>query len=123
MITPAATAVDQIYKIGDNIEFAWNYTSLLVPPKNVDIYVSCKSNQATYPIATNARFEPTGRVVWNTSAEKDGPNALFTETYTLVIHDAAVDITDPAQPGHLQAFQQFYFGMYIPRPYTPFAGK
>lgn len=122
MITPAATARDEYYKIGDNVEFAWNYTSLLVPPKQVNVLVSDKSNQATYTLANNVTFKPTGRVVWNTSQDEEGPNALRTEFYTLVIHDAAEDVTAPAEPGHLVTFQDFTFGMYIPRPYTPWPG-
>ena len=40
------------------------------------------------------------------------------ETYTLVIHDAAKSVTATAQAGYLGTYNQFTFGMYLPQPYT-----
>lgn len=119
MITPAPIAPAEYYKIGDNIEFAWNYTSLLADPKAIDIFVSCDANKATYPISNNATFEPTGRVVWNTSADETGSAPLLTETYTLVIHDVDEDVTAVPQAGHLAVYNQFHFGMYLRQTYVP----
>lgn len=124
MITPAATAVvTEYYKIGDNVEFAWNYTSLLATPSAVDVLVSCSANQATYTIQSNTTFKPTGRVIWNTSAEEGGSAPLLTESYTLVIHDVEADVTEPPKPGHLAVYNQFHFGMYLKQSYTPRAGR
>lgn len=119
MITPAPLAAAEYYKIGDKVEFVWNYTTLLVPPKAVDVLVSCNANQATYTITSNATFEPTGSVIWDTKKYAEGQGNLITETYTLVIYDAAEEITAVPQPGHLGTFNSLRFGMYIRRPYLP----
>lgn len=124
MITPAATAVvTEYYKIGDNVEFAWNYTSLLATPSAVDVLVSCSANQATYTIQGNTTFKPTGRVIWNTSADESGSAPLLTESYTLVIHDVEADLTAAPKAGHLAAYSQFHFGMYLKQSYTPRSGR
>lgn len=101
------------------MEFAWNYTSLLAPPNAIDIFVTCNANKATYTISNNATFEPTGRIVWNTSADQTGSAPLLTETYTLVIHDADQDVTAIPQAGHLAVYNQFHFGMYLRQTYEP----
>ncbi|KAL9104729.1 MAG: hypothetical protein Q9163_000341 [Psora crenata] len=122
MITPSALATASYYKIGvDSVSFAWNYTSLSVTPDHIDVYVTCTANQATYTLASNASFEETGSVVWDTRPDQTGTAPLLTETYTLVIHDAAKDVTDVASAGHLGKFDQLSFGMYIPQQYTPLA--
>lgn len=124
MITPAATAaVAEYYKIGDNVEFAWNYTSLIATPTGIDVLVSCSANQATYTIQRNTTFKPTGRVVWDTSADVNGSAPLLTESYTLIIHDVEADVTENPKPGHLAAYNQFHFGMYLKQSYTPKAGR
>ncbi|KAL8715057.1 MAG: hypothetical protein Q9220_001014 [cf. Caloplaca sp. 1 TL-2023] len=123
MITPSALAQTSYYKVGDDVTFAWNYTSLSVKPSRIDVYVSCQANSATYTISNNATFEPTGTVVWDTKPEASGTAPLLTETYTLVIHDASKDITAIPVAGHLGAYNQFQFGMYTPQPYTPLSGK
>ncbi|KAL9129190.1 MAG: hypothetical protein Q9217_002294 [Psora testacea] len=120
MVTPSALAASTYYKIGvDSVSFAWNYTSLSVTPDKIDILVTCTANQATYTLASNASFEETGSVVWDTRPDETGTAPLLTETYTLVIHDAAKDVTDVASAGQLGKFNQFSFGMYIPQQYTP----
>lgn len=124
MITPATTAaVPTYYKIGDNVEFAWNYTSLIASPTAIDVLVACGANQATYTLQSNTTFEPTGRVVWNTSADESGSAPLLTETYTLVIHDVDADVTENPKPGHLAVYNQYHFGMYLKQAYTPRNGR
>ena len=123
MLTPSALAQTTYYKVGDYVSFAWNYTSLLVTPSKIDVYVSCSANSATYTISNNASFAPTGNVVWDTSPDATGTAPLLTETYTLVIYDAAEAATAVAGPGHLGVSNQLMFGMYIPQKYTPLAGK
>ena len=122
LLTPAALAQTTYYKIGDSVSFVWNYTSLSVTPSNVDILVTCTANSATYTISSNASFASTGSVVWDTAPDETGTAPLLTETYTLVIHDAAKDVTQVADAGHLGTFNQYAFGMYIRQNYTPRAG-
>ena len=118
LITPAPLAPAEYYKIGDKVEFAWNYTSLLASPTGINILVSCNGNKATYTISNNATFESTGRVTWDTAHETGSPS-LLTETYILIIHDADAAVTDLPQPGHLAPYNQFRFGMYLKQPYVP----
>lgn len=119
MITPAPLAAAEYYKIGDKVQFVWSYTSLPIPPKAIDVLVSCTANQATYTVASNATYEPTGTVIWDTKKDADGQGNLITETYTLVIHDAAEEITAVPEPGHLGTFNSLRFGMYLRKPYLP----
>lgn len=123
MITPSAIAQPSYYKVMDHVTFAWNYTSLSVKPARIDAFVSCAANSATYTLLNNATFEPTATVVWDTNAQPSDTAPFLTETYTLVIHDASKDLTAVPVAGHLGKFDQFYFGMYIPQPYTGLSGK
>ena len=123
MLTPNSLAQTTYYKVSDYVTFGWNYTSLSVKPSKIDVYVTCAVNSATYTLATNETFEPTGKIVWDTKPDATGTAPLLTETYTLVIHDAAKDVTAIPQAGHLGAYQQFQFAMYTPQPYTALAGK
>lgn len=123
MLTPSALAQTTYYKIGDFVSFAWNYTSLSIPPSRVDVLVSCTANSATYTLKSNASFEKTGSVVWDTSPDITGTAPLLTETYTLVIYDAQKAITDVATAGKLGVTNDYRFGMYIPQKYTPLSGE
>ena len=119
MITPAPLASDQFYKIGDKVSFIWSYTGLQIPPKAIDVLVSCTANQATYTIASNMTYEPTATVVWDTRKDRAGQENLITEKYTLVIHDADEEITAVPQPGELGISRTLQFGMYIRKEYVP----
>lgn len=120
MITPNAIAGPTYYKIGEYVTFGWNYTSLLVSPSAIDIFASCSINSQLYPIATNQSVGPTGAVTWDTGEyQATATIPLLTETYTLVIYDAARDITSIPSAGYLDTFDQYTFGMYTPQPYTP----
>lgn len=123
MITPAATAAASYYKIEDYVTFAWNYTSLSVTPSAIDILASCSANDATYTIALNQSVSgATGAVTWDTGAyQSTATIPLLTETYTLIIHDAAKAVSAVASAGYFATYEQFTFGMYIPQPYTPIA--
>ena len=123
MLTPSALAAASYYKIGDQVTFGWNYTSLVVTPTAIDILVSCSANSATYTLSNNASVGPTGAVVWDTKLDATGSAPLLTETYTLVIHDASKDVTAVASAGYLGSYRQFTFGMYVPQQYTPLSGK
>ena len=120
MITPNAMSPASYYKIKDYVTFAWNYTSLSSTPSYIDILASCSANQATYTIAMNATVQETQTVVWDTGAyQANATIPLLTETYTLIIHDAAKDVSATAGAGYLGTQNQVRFGMYSPQPYTP----
>ena len=110
------------YKIGDTVTFAWNYTSLSVTPSKIDVIVSCSANSATYTLASNASFDKTGSILWDTQPDETGTAPLLTETYTLIVHDAQKAVSAQAEAGHLGSYNQFMFGMYIPQSYTPRSG-
>jgi len=120
MLTPAAVAPSQYYRIGEYVTFAWNYTSLSVTPTAIDVLASCSLNSQLYTIALNQSVQPTGAVTWDTGEyQATASIPLLTETYTLVIYDASEDITSTPQAGYLAVQDQFQFGMYSPQPYTP----
>lgn len=120
MVTPAAIAPAQYYKIGDHVTFAWNYTSLSVTPSAIDILASCSLNNQLYTIALNQSVEPTGAVTWDTGDyQATASIPLLTDHYTLVIYDAAVETTAAPRAGYLAVQNQFQFGMYVPRLPTP----
>jgi hypothetical protein len=122
-ITGSATnSKASYYKIADQITFAWNYTSLSRNPSAVDVLATCTANNALYTIAANETWEQMQTIVWDTGAyQSTGTIPLLTETYTLIIHDAAKDVSATASPGYLGTWKQFTFGMYSPQPYTPMA--
>lgn len=114
----------QYYKIGDFVTFAWNYTSLLATPTAINIMATCTENNQLYTLAANQTIgNSTGAVTWDTgSYQATAASApLLTETYTLIIYDAASSISATAQAGYLAVYNQFTFGMYSPQPYTPLA--
>ncbi len=128
MITPNVFAGPQYYKIAtepgkDFLTFAWNYTSLSMTPSAIDILASCSQNSATYTIALNASITgPTQEVTWDIGKyQATATQPLLMATYTLIIHDAAADVTEQPRAGYLGTQSQFTFGMYIPQPYTPIA--
>ncbi|KAI9853136.1 MAG: hypothetical protein M1824_001527 [Vezdaea acicularis] len=117
MVTPAATSGSQYYKVGDQITFGWNFTSLSATPSAVDVFATCTSQAYTYTLASNQSIGSTA-VTWDTGAvPTDHP--LLTDTYTLIIFDAASGVSATAQAGYLAVFDSFSFGMYTPQPYTP----
>lgn len=119
MITPNALTT-KYYKIQDYITFAWNYTSLSVTPSAIDIMASCSKNQETYTLAMNVSVQETQSFTWDTGAfQASATVPLLTETYTLLVYDAAGAVTDRAQAGYLAPYNQFTFGMYSPQAYTP----
>jgi len=114
MITPGVFAGEQLYKVGDWVTFAWNYTSLSVTPSYIDVLVSCASNQATYTIAVN--HTATARtVLWDTAATPTGQAPFLTEKYKLLIYDSESSVSAAPRPGYLAPFNALTFGMYIPR--------
>jgi hypothetical protein len=120
MVTPAAIAGAQYFKIGDHVTFAWNYTSLSVTPSYIDVMASCSMNSHMYTIASNQTIDPTGAVTWDTGDyQATATVPLLTETYTLVVMDAQQDISASPKAGYLGVSDQYTFGMYVPQAYTP----
>jgi hypothetical protein len=122
MITPAPISGEQYFKIGDFVTFAWNYTSVLADPSAVNVMATCTANQQLYTIAMNQTFSNgTQAVTWDTGSYQATAvsDPLLTQTYTLIIYDAASSISAQAQAGYLAVYDQYTFGMYTPQPYTP----
>jgi hypothetical protein len=123
MITPNPFSTSY-YKIGDQVTFAWNYTSVSKLPKAVDVLVSCTANQNLYTLALNQSAQQTGSFVWDTGKYQSTATVpLLTESYTLIIYDAESSISATAKPGYLGTYDGFIFGMYTPQPYTPWSSE
>jgi len=125
LITPAVSSGSQYYKIGSNVTFAWNYTSLLGTPSAVNVMATCTANQQLYTIAANQTVgNSTGIVTWDTGAYQATAvsEPLLVQTYTLIIYDAASSISATAQPGYMSVYDSYVFGMYTPQPYTDLDG-
>ncbi|KAJ5400588.1 hypothetical protein N7465_011077 [Penicillium sp. CMV-2018d] len=120
MITPASSSTTY-YKIGQDVTFVWNYTSLSVTPSAVNVVASCSLNSMTYTLSSNMTVKQTGSVVWDTGKyQKSATIPLLTASYTLIVYDASKDIKDTASAGYLSSQNGGYvFGMYTPQPYTP----
>lgn len=124
MVSPAITDGPQYYKIGDFVTFKWNMTSVLATPTALDIMATCTDNKQLYTLAVNQTVHgATGAVTWDTNAYQKTADAspLLTDMYTLIIYDAASDISATAQPGYLAPYDQYTFGMYVPQSYVPLA--
>ncbi|OIW33705.1 hypothetical protein CONLIGDRAFT_188889 [Coniochaeta ligniaria NRRL 30616] len=123
MVTPAATQVaTNLYKIGENITWGWNYTNLQGTPTAIDVLVSILST-ATFTLTQNMTFETPGVFEWDTKQyeEDNVGQPLLTEQYTLVIYDADGSPTQTAEAGYLAPFSGFKFGLYQPKGATPLA--
>jgi len=122
MLTPAATAGYQLYKLKKEfITFAWNYTSLQGTPTAVDVLVSCSAAAQTWTLTQNMTFTTKAAYIWDLEQfQNENIKAqLPTEQYTLVIHDSDSAITEAPEPGYLAPFRSFVFGLYMPREPTP----
>ncbi|KAK5053218.1 hypothetical protein LTR84_002192 [Exophiala bonariae] len=120
LITPAPIDGVQYYKVGDPVTFKWNYTSLSITPSAIDVLASCALNSATYTISSNMSVEETGAVTWDTGDfEATATNPFVVASYTLIVHDAAKEVTDVPSAGELGAYAQYVFGMYTGQPYVP----
>ncbi|KAK9365352.1 hypothetical protein V1509DRAFT_633444 [Lipomyces kononenkoae] len=119
MITPALTASESYIKVGDYATFSWTYTSLIITPSAVNVEAYCSLNSYYYPIAENMTINDT-EVVWNTSGyQATATIPLLVAQYTLFIYDAASNPTVVASAGQLAPYNNLYFGVYTPQPYTP----
>lgn len=120
MITPATSTGTALYRIGETITWAWNYTSLQGTPTAVDVLVSCSVATETWTLTQNMTFETTGTYIWDTNsyAQTAVASPLLVEEYTLIIYDADSQISATAEAGYLSVYNQFTFGMYTARPYS-----
>lgn len=110
----------QLYRIGKEITWNWNYTSLQGTPTALDVLVSCSVASETWTLTQNMTWETTGVYIWDTNAYAQTAVAspLLTEEYTLIIYDADSSISATAEAGYLSVFNTFKFGLYESRPYT-----
>lgn len=119
MVTPAASDGFQLYPIGTQITWVYNYTGVLISPTAVNVEAFCSRTQQLYTIAQNYSIKAT-TVVWDTEEyQRTGNPQIAAETYTLLIYDNAVQKTSIPQPGKLGIFNTFTFAMYTPRGNTP----
>jgi hypothetical protein len=122
MMTPAIASGAQYFKIGDFVTFGWNYTSLEATPTAVNVMATCTANQQLYTISSNLTLAGnTNAVIWDTGSYQATAvqNPLLTQTYTLIIYDAASSISATAQAGYLAVYNSYTFGLYTPQAYTP----
>lgn len=119
MVTPAPTDGYQLYKIGDNVMWEWNYTNLQGTPTAIDIYIKCSKVAQPWTLTQNMSFTDPGTYTWDTGEYQKSAVAtpLLTEQYTLVIADADGGISATPEPGYLAPFSGFMFGLYQPQPY------
>lgn len=119
--TPAATDTTYI-KIGQFATLEWDYVSLSVTPKNLNIQAYCSYNSETYTIATNHPSRETS-FIWDTEEfQANATVPLLTTQYTLQVYDSTKNMSAVAAAGYLSPFSQKFF-MYSPQAYTPMAGK
>ncbi|KAJ5659257.1 hypothetical protein N7507_005708 [Penicillium longicatenatum] len=122
MLTPDSTTTTY-YKIGQNITFVWNYTSVTVSPTAVDVVASCSLNSATYTVTKNMSMEATGTAIWDTGEyEKTATIPLLTASYTLFVYDADKSLSDTASAGYLGSDTGYSFGMYFTQSPTSLSG-
>ncbi|CAK7275150.1 hypothetical protein SEPCBS119000_006548 [Sporothrix epigloea] len=121
MLTPAATADMQLYKIGDYVTWGWNYTNLQATPTAIDILATCSFASRTFTLTQNMTFDKQGSYTWDTGAYQSShiSSPLLTEEYNLIIYDSDSSLTAGAEAGYLGAFEGPKFGLYAPQSYTP----
>ncbi|KAF8430288.1 hypothetical protein EV426DRAFT_708453 [Tirmania nivea] len=119
MVTPAVTDGFQLYPIGAQITWSYNYTSLLISPTAINVEAFCSRTQQYYTIAQNYSVAKR-TVVWDTEEyQQTGRPLIAQETYTLYMYDSATQKTDIPQAGKLGVYRNFQFAMYTPRGNTP----
>lgn len=119
MVSPATSDGFQLYPIGTQITWVYNYTGVLISPTAVNIEAFISRTQQLYTIAHNYSSKAT-TVVWDTEEyEKTGNPRIAGETYTLYIYDNAIQKTSIPEAGKLGIFNTFTFAMYTPKGNTP----
>lgn len=120
MLEPAATARNlPVYKIGQNVTFAFSLTSCQAWPTAVNVLATCTGNQAKYTVAANASVaKGSDKTVYWDTAQYGNKQAMLTEKYNLIIHDADGAEDDPPEAGYLAPFTGLKFAMYQPSDYS-----
>lgn len=120
MITPAPNAGLNLYKIGSNVTFGWNYTNLVIKPTAVDVLASNSAANRIWTLTANMTYEDEASYTWDTEAQAtDFQAPLLTDQYTLIVHDSDAEVTGAARPGFLATSNQFTFKLYKPQDYVP----
>ncbi|PHH70191.1 hypothetical protein CDD82_7290 [Ophiocordyceps australis] len=118
---PRATPGLILYKIGDNVPWAWQYLNLGKKPRAIDVVISCPIASQEWTIASNMSFKPVVDYVWDTTKQaNDVEKPLLTAKCALIIKDTNAHVGDAPQPGQLGSTTALNFGLYAPQPYTPF---
>lgn len=119
MITPDPLLGPPLYKAGDFVTWAWNYTNLLGTPTAIDLLLACTTVSATWTLTANMSFEEAATYVWDSKEQMtDASQPLLTEKYSLIIKDSDADVTATGEPGYLSA-SPFIINIYLPKDYTP----
>lgn len=123
MLTPAATAGETFVKVGTNVTFAWNYTSLTITPSGIDVLAWNGQASRAYTITHNATVHKTQTVIWDTKdyMQTAESNPIVNGKYTLMVYDSKHGPSHIADAGHLGAYTQYTFGVYTPQSYTPWS--
>lgn len=117
--TPGATESTYI-KIGQLATFEWDYVSVSVTPRHLNIQAICSHNSETYTLATSHAARET-QWVWDTEEfQANATVPLLTSKYTLQVYDSEQNMTVVAKAGYLAPFSQT-FAMYSPKAPTPLA--
>ena len=121
MVNPPATAVGvNLYKIGDHVTFAWNYTNLQGTPTAINVLVTCTSARHIWTLTSNMTFTTAASITWDTQEQATAVEApLLTDQYNLIILDADSSITSAPEAGYLSPYSQFKFGLYKKQEYKP----
>jgi len=67
MVTPGVMDGYQIYKIGETLTFAWNYTDVVVTPTAINVVAFCQAVNQDFTITGNVSAQET-KVLWDTGA-------------------------------------------------------
>lgn len=119
MVTPGVMDGYQIYKIGETLTFAWNYTDVKVTPTAINVVAFCQDNQHDFTITGNVSAQQT-KVLWDTGEYQSTATVkLLLATYTLNIFDASKPKTAAPTAGYLSTFNGYQFGMYSPKGAIP----
>ena len=118
-VTPNVYMGQPLYKAGDEITFAWNYTNVLAEPTAVDVLLSCSSISALWTLTGNMSFSDPATFLWDSRVQQtDASQPLLTEEYLLIVKDSEVEIDATAENGYFVR-QDLRIAIYTPREPTP----
>lgn len=120
MVTPTPMAgATQLYRIGENVTWGWNYTNVLATPTAIDVLITCSAVSQSWTLTTNMTYETSASYTWDTGAFQTAhiANPLPVEMYKIMIFEAGSSVSATAEAGYLAPFTNFQFGLYTGRPY------